>query len=104
QYYARWAEPWERQALLRARPVAGEQGLLERFGELIDPYRYAPGGLEDRELRELRRVKARVESERMPRGVPASRQLKLGRGGLADVEWTAQLLQLEHAAELPALR
>ncbi|MCM3662138.1 bifunctional [glutamine synthetase] adenylyltransferase/[glutamine synthetase]-adenylyl-L-tyrosine phosphorylase [Georgenia satyanarayanai] len=104
QYYERWAEPWEQQALLRARPVAGDEGLLERFGALIDPYRYPGDGLDDRALRELRRVKARVESERMPRGVPASRQLKLGRGGLADVEWTAQLLQLQHAGRVPELR
>ncbi|WP_454084289.1 bifunctional [glutamine synthetase] adenylyltransferase/[glutamine synthetase]-adenylyl-L-tyrosine phosphorylase [Georgenia sp. Marseille-Q6866] len=104
QYYERWAEPWEQQALLRARPVAGDEGLLERFGALIDRYRYPADGLDDRALRELRRVKARVESERMPRGVPASRQLKLGRGGLSDVEWTAQLLQLQHAGRVPELR
>src|SRR5690606_21411968 len=104
QYYERWAEPWEQQALLRARPVAGDEGLLERFCALIDPYRYPADGLDDRGVRELRRVKARVESERMPRGVPANRQLKLGRGGLADAEWTAQLLQLQHAGRVPELR
>jgi len=104
QYYARWAEPWERQALLRARPVAGDEGLLARFCDLVEPLRYPAGGLTDAELREVRRIKARVESERLPRGVPASRQLKLGRGGLSDVEWTVQLLQLEHAGRVPALR
>ncbi|WP_324651009.1 bifunctional [glutamine synthetase] adenylyltransferase/[glutamine synthetase]-adenylyl-L-tyrosine phosphorylase [Georgenia sp. H159] len=104
QYYERWAEPWERQALLRARPVAGDPDLLDRFAALIDPFRYSPDGVSERELRELRRIKARVESERMPRGVPASRQLKLGRGGLSDVEWTAQLLQLQHAGRVPELR
>ncbi|WP_413453031.1 bifunctional [glutamine synthetase] adenylyltransferase/[glutamine synthetase]-adenylyl-L-tyrosine phosphorylase [Georgenia phoenicis] len=104
QYYERWAEPWEQQALLRARPVTGDEGLLERFCALVDPYRYPADGLDDRALRELRRVKARVESERMPRGVPANRQLKLGRGGLSDVEWTAQLLQLQHAGRVPELR
>src|SRR5690625_3406182 len=86
-YYERWAEPWEWQALLRARPVTGDPGLLERFVALIDPFRFPDGGLGEREMRELRRIKARVESERMPRGVPPSRQLKLGRGGLLDVEW-----------------
>lgn len=104
EYYARWAEPWERQALLRARPVAGDPDLAERFVALIDPLRYPAGGLEDRAARELRRIKARVESERMPRGVPASRHLKLGRGGLSDVEWTVQLLQLQHAGQEPGLR
>lgn len=104
EYYERWAEPWERQALLRARAVAGDVGLAERFTALIEPLRYPEGGLDPSQLRELRRVKARVESERLPRGVPPNRHLKLGRGGLADVEWTAQLLALQHAGRHPSLR
>jgi len=104
EYYARWAQGWERQALLRARPVAGDEGLGDRFVELIDPLRYPAGGLAEPEVRELRRIKARVEKERMPRGVPASHHLKLGRGGLTDVEWTVQLLQLQYAATVPELR
>ncbi|MFV0425784.1 MAG: bifunctional [glutamine synthetase] adenylyltransferase/[glutamine synthetase]-adenylyl-L-tyrosine phosphorylase [Beutenbergiaceae bacterium] len=104
EYYQRWALGWERQALLRARPVAGDQALGQRFVELIAPLRYPDGGLPSSEVRELRRIKARVESERLPRGVPATHHLKLGRGGLADVEWTAQLLQLRHAGEHPSLR
>jgi glutamate-ammonia-ligase adenylyltransferase len=55
-------------------------------------------------VREVRRIKARVESERLPRGVDRTRHLKLGPGGLADVEWTVQLLQLQHAATVPQLR
>ena len=104
QYYERWAEAWEFQALLRARPVAGDEELLGRFVDLIDPLRYPAGGLADPARRELRRIKARVEAERLPRGVPANRHLKLGRGGLADVEWTAQLIQLEHASTVTGLR
>lgn len=104
QYYARWAQGWERQALLRARPVAGDDGLGEEFTALIDPLRYPEGGVDLHELRELRRIKARVESERLPRGVPATHHLKLGGGGLADVEWTAQLLQLQHAHTRPELQ
>jgi glutamate-ammonia-ligase adenylyltransferase len=104
EYYERWADPWERQALLRARPVAGDEELGARFLALVDPLRYPEDGLRAGELRELRRIKARVESERMPRGVPPTRHLKLGRGGLSDVEWTAQLLQLQHGGRLPALR
>ncbi|QGH70986.1 bifunctional [glutamine synthetase] adenylyltransferase/[glutamine synthetase]-adenylyl-L-tyrosine phosphorylase [Pseudactinotalea sp. HY158] len=103
QYYRRWVQPWERQALLRARYAAGSVALGEEFTALIDPLRYGPppepGG-----LRELRRIKARVEAERLPRGVPTTHHLKLGRGGLADVEWTAQLLALQHAHDVPALR
>lgn len=104
EYYQRWAQGWERQALLRARPIAGDESLGEEFTALIDPLRYPSGGVDLHELRELRRIKARVESERMPRGVPATHHLKLGRGGLTDVEWTAQLLQLQHAHERPELR
>ncbi|MHB1288099.1 bifunctional [glutamine synthetase] adenylyltransferase/[glutamine synthetase]-adenylyl-L-tyrosine phosphorylase, partial [Georgenia sp.] len=81
EYYERWLEPWERQALLRARPAAGDADLAERFRALIDPLRYPDGGLVDGDLRELRRIKARVESERIPRGVPPSRPLNHGPRG-----------------------
>jgi glutamate-ammonia-ligase adenylyltransferase len=104
EYYARWSLVWESQALLRARPVAGDAGLGERFVALVDPVRYPAGGLDAAAVREIRRVKARVEAERLPRGVDPTRHVKLGRGGIADVEWTAQLLQLQHAHEVPALR
>ncbi len=104
EYYERWAEVWERQALLRARPVAGDDDLAERFAALIEPLRYPAAGMTEAELREMRRIKARVESERLPRGVPATRHLKLGRGGLSDVEWTAQMLQLRHAGRYAQLR
>jgi glutamate-ammonia-ligase adenylyltransferase len=108
EYYDRWASVWEQQALLRARPaagdVAGEDSIGERFVALVDPLRYPPCGLDDTSLREVRRIKARVEAERLPRGVDPARHLKLGRGGVSDVEWTAQLLQLQHAGEVPELR
>ncbi|WP_460447264.1 bifunctional [glutamine synthetase] adenylyltransferase/[glutamine synthetase]-adenylyl-L-tyrosine phosphorylase, partial [Angustibacter aerolatus] len=103
-YYARWSLAWERQALLRATPVAGDPGLAERFLALIDPLRWPEGGLDDADVREIRRIKARVESERLPRGADPNLHLKLGRGGLADVEWTVQLLQLQHAHAVPGMR
>ena len=104
EYYERWAAVWESQALLRARHVAGSVELWEAFERLIDPLRYPEGGLADSDTREIRRIKARVESERLPRGVSPARHLKLGPGGLSDVEWTAQLLQLQHAGAVPELR
>ena len=104
QYYERWSEPWEAQALLRARFVAGDAELGERFTELIDPIRYPARGLNQRELTEIRRLKGRVDSERLPRGADPNTHTKLGRGGLADIEWTVQLLQLQHAGALPELR
>jgi len=104
RYYGRWTQVWELQALLRARPVAGDEGLGRRFVELVDPLRYPVGGLDAAAVREVRRIKARVEAERLPRGLDPTRHLKLGRGGISDVEWTAQLLQLQHAATVPGLR
>lgn len=103
-YYANWGEVWEAQALLRARPVAGDVGLGERFIAMVDPIRYPAGGLGADAIREVRRVKARVENERLPRAADSTTHTKLGRGGLADVEWTLQLLQLRHGAEIPELR
>ncbi|SHF46589.1 glutamate-ammonia-ligase adenylyltransferase [Streptoalloteichus hindustanus] len=103
-YYAQWAEVWEAQALLRARFVAGDEELGARFVALVDPVRYPEGGLDAALAREIRRIKARVDAERLPRGADPATHTKLGRGGLADVEWTVQLLQLRHAHAHPALR
>ncbi|WP_454858170.1 bifunctional [glutamine synthetase] adenylyltransferase/[glutamine synthetase]-adenylyl-L-tyrosine phosphorylase [Promicromonospora soli] len=82
----------------------GGLSLGARFTALIDPLRYPEGGPDAAVLREVRRIKARVESERLPRGADPARHLKLGRGGVSDVEWTVQLLQLQHAFEVPGLR
>jgi len=103
-YYDKWALPWEFQALLRARPVAGSPDLAAAFTALIDPLRYPEGGLDAKALREIRRIKARVESERLPRGADPRHHVKLGPGGLTDVEWTVQLAQLQHGHAEPALR
>ena len=103
EYYKRWSLIWEAQALLRARPMAGSDALIADFLELIDPIRY-PSSLSETDEREIRRIKARMEAERLPRGADPSRHLKLGRGALSDVEWLIQLLQLRHAARVPELR
>ncbi|WAP55645.1 bifunctional [glutamine synthetase] adenylyltransferase/[glutamine synthetase]-adenylyl-L-tyrosine phosphorylase [Streptomyces sp. S465] len=103
-YYRRWSLVWESQALLRAEPVAGDPGLGERFIELIDPLRYPSQGLGEDAVREIRRLKARMESERLPRGADPTTHTKLGRGGLSDVEWTVQLLQMRHGWAEPGLR
>ncbi|MFI7019366.1 bifunctional [glutamine synthetase] adenylyltransferase/[glutamine synthetase]-adenylyl-L-tyrosine phosphorylase [Streptomyces sp. NPDC050164] len=103
-YYRRWSLTWESHALLRAEPVAGDEDLGRRFIELIDPLRYPAGGLADEAVREIRRLKARMESERLPRGADPKLHAKLGPGGLSDVEWTVQLLQLRHGAAEPGLR
>ena len=102
-YYERWAETWEFQALLRARPIAGSEDLGSAFVELINPYRY-PREFTVEQVQQVRRMKARVEHERMPHGADRTRQLKLGRGGLSDVEWLVQLTQLQHAHKVEGLR
>jgi glutamate-ammonia-ligase adenylyltransferase len=102
-YYERWAQVWELQALLRARPVAGDLGLARRFVQLVEPFAYQDPFPPDA-AREVRRNKARVERERIPPGEDRQFHLKLGKGGLTDVEFTVQLLQLEHAAAHPSIR
>ncbi|MER6998313.1 bifunctional [glutamine synthetase] adenylyltransferase/[glutamine synthetase]-adenylyl-L-tyrosine phosphorylase [Streptomyces sp. NPDC000410] len=103
-YYRRWSLVWESQALLRAQPMAGDQDLGARFIELIDPLRYPMEGLGEDAVREIRRLKARMETERLPRGADPNLHAKLGRGGLSDVEWTVQLLQMRHGWAEPGLR
>jgi glutamate-ammonia-ligase adenylyltransferase len=102
-YYAQWAHPWEIQALLRAHCVAGDEDLGRRFLLMADKTRYPPGGVSLEAVREIRRIKARVDAERLPRGADPNTHTKLGRGGLADVEWTVQLLQLRHGHKSAAL-
>src|SRR5690606_30178738 len=75
-----------------------------RFTALADRVRYPAGGLSREHLVEIRRMKARVESERMPRGADPRAHTKLGRGSLSDVEWVVQVLQLRHGAAVPGLR
>ncbi|WP_433497158.1 bifunctional [glutamine synthetase] adenylyltransferase/[glutamine synthetase]-adenylyl-L-tyrosine phosphorylase [Sphaerimonospora sp. CA-214678] len=103
-YYGRWSSHWEAQALLRARFCAGDAELGREFIDLVDPLRYPVGGVAPDAVREIRKLKARMEAERLPRGADPSVHTKLGRGGLADVEWTAQLIQLRHAGAVPELR
>ncbi|MEU8762955.1 bifunctional [glutamine synthetase] adenylyltransferase/[glutamine synthetase]-adenylyl-L-tyrosine phosphorylase [Streptomyces sp. NPDC048659] len=103
-YYRRWSLVWESQALLRAEPMAGDADLGARFIALADPLRYPAEGLGEDAVREIRRLKARMETERLPRGADPTLHAKLGRGGLSDVEWTVQLMQMRHGWAEPGLR
>lgn len=105
EYYRSWSSTWESQALLRARYAAGDETLASSFLDgIAGPMRYPVMDLTDGQLGEIRKLKARMEAERLPRGVRRERHLKLGKGGLSDVEWTVQLLQLQHAGNIKALR
>jgi glutamate-ammonia-ligase adenylyltransferase len=94
-YFDRWAQTWERQALLRARVVAGDRALGTRFLALAHAFVWERP-LTDDDVADIRRMKARIERERIPPREDPQFHLKLGRGSLSDIEWTAQLLQLRH--------
>lgn len=103
RYYERWGETWEIQALLRAAVVAGDMEVGTEFLQRIDPLRYPKHGVSSDTVREVRRMKARVDNERLPRGADRNTHTKLGRGALTDIEWTVQLLIMLHAHTVPEL-
>ncbi len=102
-YYDKWAEPWEFQSLIKARPAAGDQALGAAFLDLVAPHVY-PDTLPAETVRYVRTVKARVEKERIPPHEDAAFHMKLGPGSLSDVEFTTQLLQLTHGGRQPRVR
>ena len=102
-YYDRWSLTWEAQALLRARGAVGDAALLADFETLADEVRF-PASISENDVREVKRIKARVESERLPQAADPARHLKLGRGSLSDVEWFVQLIQLQKGDTVPGLR
>ena len=86
---------------MRARPI-GDAPLARRAGQLFEEIAY--GDVSPADLRDIRLLKARMENERLPRGIEPSRHVKLGPGGLTDVEWTIQLIQMRHGRITPSLR
>lgn len=104
QYYERWGETWEVQALLRAEHIAGDEPLGQAFIAMIERFRYPAKGASAKTVQEVRRMKARVDNERLPRGADRKLHTKLGRGALTDIEWTVQLLTMLHCHEVPELR
>jgi glutamate-ammonia-ligase adenylyltransferase len=103
EYYERWANPWEHQALIKARPVAGNAELARKLTSATRAHAF-PEHLTHKALREIRHLKARMERERIPRGTDPRRHVKMGPGGVADVEFTVQLLQQRSAREHEALQ
>lgn len=100
KYWQNYALVWERQAMTRARPVAGDLELGQRLLDTLDEFVWGPGLSAD-DAREIRRMKARIERERIPHGEDPQFHLKLGRGSLSDIEFTAQLLQLRSGVRAP---
>jgi [glutamine synthetase] adenylyltransferase / [glutamine synthetase]-adenylyl-L-tyrosine phosphorylase len=103
EYYRRWSSPWEHLALIKARPVAGDLDLAARFVRATRDLAF-PMRMESAALTEIRHLKARMERERIPRGTEPRRQLKLGPGGLSDVEFAVQLLQMRNGGKDEGLR
>ena len=102
-YWQQWALTWEMQALTKARFTAGTADLGARFLAAAESFVYRDD-FSDEQIREVRRMKARIERERIPPGDDPQFHLKLGRGSLSDVEFTVQLEQLRHGATHPELR
>ncbi|MDB6019948.1 MAG: putative Glutamate-ammonia-ligase adenylyltransferase [Pedosphaera sp.] len=101
-YYAQWGQTWERMMLIKTRCVAGDAALGAEFMEMIQPFRY-PRLLGEGVLREVAAMKDRIENEVVKAG-ELDRNVKLGRGGIREIEFVAQMLQLLHAGRLPFLQ
>jgi glutamate-ammonia-ligase adenylyltransferase len=101
-YYAQWGQTWERMMLIKARGVAGDETLAAEFLEMIQPFRY-PRSINESALREVGQMKDRIEQEVVKAG-ELERNVKLGRGGIREIEFIAQSLQLLHAGRQPFLQ
>jgi glutamate-ammonia-ligase adenylyltransferase len=101
-YYAQWGQTWERMMLIKARGVAGDSTLAAEFLEMIQPFRY-PRSINESALREVGAMKDRIETEVVKAG-ELERNVKLGRGGIREIEFVVQSLQLLHAGRQPFLQ
>jgi glutamate-ammonia-ligase adenylyltransferase len=102
-YYDKWAQTWEFQSLIKARPAAGDPHLGERFTQLIAPHVY-PDTLNPDAIRAIRTMKARIERERLGPGEDPDFHLKLGKGGMNDIEFLVQLHQMRFGSQHPKLQ
>jgi glutamine synthetase adenylyltransferase len=101
-YYETWAEPWERQAMLKARPCAGDLQVGEQFLERLQPWLYRPS-LSETDFAEIVRLRERAEAQARARNAYET-DLKNGWGGIRDIEFSVQALQLMLGGRLPRLR
>ena len=101
-YYAQWGQTWERMMLIKARGVAGDETLAAEFLEMIQPFRY-PRSVNESVLREVVAMKGRIENE-VVKADELERNVKLGRGGIREIEFVVQALQLLRAGRQPFLQ
>ena len=100
-YYERWAKTWEFQALLKARPVAGDTDLGRRYMEAVTPLVWQAAQRDDF-VADVQAMRRRIVDNLPARD--AEREIKLGPGGLRDIEFAVQLLQLVHGRADETLR
>jgi glutamate-ammonia-ligase adenylyltransferase len=101
-FYAQWGQTWERMMLIKARGVAGDAALAAEFIEMVQPFRY-PRSLGEGALREIAAMKTRLENE-IVRAGEVERNVKLGRGGIREIEFVVQTAQLLNAGRIPFLQ
>jgi glutamate-ammonia-ligase adenylyltransferase len=101
-YYGQWGQTWERMMLIKARGVAGDRNLAGEFLEMVQPFRY-PRAVGPDVLQEIGAMKDRIEAEVVKSG-ELDRNVKLGRGGIREIEFVAQSQQLLHAGRIPFLQ
>jgi [glutamine synthetase] adenylyltransferase / [glutamine synthetase]-adenylyl-L-tyrosine phosphorylase len=100
-YYDALGRTWERQALIKVRPVAGDSALGAEFVEAIQPFVYKRF-LSFAEINEIKAMKRKIEQQAQRGG--GAREVKTGPGGIRDIEFTIQFLQLLNGGDLPAVR
>ena len=101
-YYAQWGQTWERMMLIKARGVAGDGSLAAEFLETIQSFRF-PRFIGESVLSEIAGTKNRIETEIVGEE-ELDRNVKLGRGGIREIEFIVQTLQLLHAGRQPFLQ
>ncbi|MDQ3991624.1 MAG: bifunctional glutamine-synthetase adenylyltransferase/deadenyltransferase, partial [Actinomycetota bacterium] len=103
EYWDRWGRTWEFQSLVKARVVAGDEGLGRRFLSSAEDLAY-PDILPIERVAEIRRMRVRMEEERVRPKDARRFHFKLGHGGLADVQFAVELEQMRHGRAHPEVR
>ena len=102
-YYRNQADSWERQMLIKARPVAGNLELGKSFIDQIEPLVYGAEHWQSKQIEQIREVKRRYEAQTRSRG-EEERNIKMGLGGIRDLEFIVQMIQMQNAETIPALK
>jgi glutamate-ammonia-ligase adenylyltransferase len=101
-YYDAMGRTWERQALIKARPVAGDLALGEEFLRAVEPFVYRKY-FSFSEINEVKALKRKIERKAQAAGA-GDTEVKTGRGGIRDIEFAVQFLQLLNGGDLPEVR